>query len=344
MEIFNKKGQTTALLYILVFAVIGSLALGGLYLTGVIKPAQQTGLPTGETAAVTTQVQQTAAILNEGNAATLKHRAIDLESATQAQVAARLFVEQQYDGSYALAEDNTSMSASTTTSTASFIGANIKACAYDATNYYGDCMEYKVDKETMLKTLGVHAITSSTELKMECSVDGTIQSVGSCNATLAANEEKSMDYMKLTINASNNALNLKTIAFDVPTDSNLTDIDIAGVVSPASGIDFSGVSFVESSSIPERLRNTLNYRFDLPTALMLHEFDAIKTSQVTLKADSTNNPSETVTVYVIDEALFKSVKGSTAQHIIPGVEDDTTNANAARNVGAADYTFGMYIV
>lgn len=285
--------------------------------------------------------QATAAGLKVGDAATLKTRAYDRESAANSQVAATLYVEEWNGqgggvGDFQLIEDATAMSASAATSTATSVGAHLKVCSFDST-YYGNCDEVLVDKETKPISIDsfAHVGSGSTAVKLTLYDSGSALTVN--NLTLGSGQTDALDYLRLEVNQSNKAFNFKMLAFDLGATNNITNIEAAGNLA-FEGLSGASGSLTESSVVPRRLRSALDYVFIVDSAIMLHEWEVLKTSSLSFQAESGQNPYEDLTIYVIDESRFKSVQGATANRILVGVE---TDADSAADVGASDQTLTL---
>ena len=178
-------------------------------------------------------------------------------------------------------------------------------------------------------------------MKVLCYYQGSALGTGAndaCNMTLASSQTDTFDYMKIEVNASNRAFNLKQIGFDqiVGTNLTITMTGNADWVQNSKGQSVPGV-MSETTSRPKRLKSTLDQQFVLPNAIMLHGYDSIRTPLIKVETDG-DNPLETMTVYFLDESKFKSsVSGN---KILSGLEDDATSP---ADVGASDYTIRMNI-
>jgi len=315
------EGKGTWAIVLLVCAVL--LVGGGISFVGYQMNQQSVvGADPGE---VTEAAEATAAGLKVGDAATTKFRAYDNEDASLSQVAATLYVEEHSGEDYALIEDATAMSASAATSVSTTVGSELKACAFDST-YYGECAVFTVSKETMPKNLEVYAIASS--VLVECYDDGS--KLTDCNLTLAAGQTDALDYVRIELNESDAAFNFKGIGIDTTASGNITNIDATGSITPSGSLSV--------STVPTRLNRgayDVDFYWTVADAVMLHEWDVITTSSVSFEADSGNDPSETATMYIVDESMFKSVVKSTQNRILSGVE---TDASSPADVGITDPT------
>lgn len=282
----------------------------------------------------------TASAQNKGDASSLKTVAKDLEANAKDQIATTLYVE-AWDGEAVgkgklnLIENAKTLSASTTTSTATSIGTHIKACAFSST-YYGDCKEFEVTKETEPVTLDSYAITSALTINcVESGVEEGESTSTLCNITMGASQTSKFDSLRIEQAIANKAFNFKMLAFNTSSTTDLNDIEVLG--NAKLNGEVAGV-FAEGN-VPRRLKNTHDYAFEVPTAIMLHGFDELETPPVKLVASGTN-PDEEIGVTVIDETKFVSVKTATLDQILSGVETDAT---VEASVGMSDEDQAIYI-
>jgi len=328
----REKGKPLmiAVVMVMVIAVVGLFYFGA-------KLSQQSAVAS-EPGEVKATAEAVGSGLKQGDAATLKLTAYDQESNTQAQVAANYSVEEWSgdkvgEGTLNLLSDSAALSATASTSVATTIGANLRACIVNDATYYGECKDIKVTKSTQPETLNANTITDS--IKIQCYDNGVVLST--CNLTLAADQSDSLDYIRIEQNKSNSAFNFKMLVFNVTSGSNVNNIEASGAIS-LEGLVGSG-TLQSTNTVPTRLRTTADFLFEVAEPIMLHEFDVLKTPPVTMEA-SGSDPNEFINFLIVDSANFKSVKSATQKRILSGVE---TDASSAVDVGASDFRTNMHI-
>lgn len=310
----SKKGMSGMSVF-LVVAVLAVISLLGFSVFGP-STVQQTALQV--------PAEERSLAVNTGQIASVKMKAVDKESSTLAQVSVPAYVWNSKDPSHLL-NDATVLSASTTTAVNSVsIGDNICYTAFNA-SFYGDVACKTISAQSDLLEIPVHAVATSALI--ETYYKASIGDVNDeLNISLGANQADSFTKLRIQNNNSNEMLNLKALVVDTVVRSNISDATVLGME--------------ENSALPARLIATdqANYRFDLPNALALREFEDFITGTFTLKADGdgcNGVNTENVVLRWLDESRFKSVKGADAGSIALGVED---NANSPADVGRADLT------
>lgn len=315
-KFMNKKGAmnpTWGVFILMALIVVG----GGAYLfLGPSQPVQQTSLQG-------VNVDQASVVANLGEIASVKMKAVNKESATLAQVSVPAYVWKKNDPTHLL-NDATVLSSSTTSTVNSVkVGDEICYRAFNA-SFYGD-EACKVVGQSDLIEIPVHGVT--TGALMETYYKNSIGDVNDeLNISLGANQADSFTKLRIQNNVSNSEFRLKSLVVDTAARSNISDVTVLGME--------------ENTALPQRLVATdqANYRFDLPQALSLREFEDFETGTFTLKADGDGcNGANTDNVILrwLDEGAYKAVKGSNAGGISVGVEDD---ANTPADVGRTDLT------
>lgn len=316
----GNSGILWAMFGLLLVAVVG----GGFLLT-------TQGSLVGTQPATPVQESQQGIANNRGDAATLNVRAYDKEANAGGQVATSVYASCTYAGQSSLAADAKSTSATAATAVSTVVGATCTLRAFDG-SYYGDEKVVPVDRATQDVELDVHAHTGVQPIRVEWYFQGTklpSSSLGNAtNITLGSGQSDAFDYIKLTNNRTNTAFDFKGIVYDTLDGTGLSDFTIGKLT---------------SGTVPKRLASTANYAFFLDSPVRLHQWDTYSTGTVVLKAkDSGTNPSEAITVFVLDQSNFKSVVGSTSNKILAGVESDSLGTPA--DVGAADTNSTIFVV
>ena len=300
--------------------VIALLLIGGIGGT-MVYYSRQTAMQTS------VEDKTPAEISVESNAGTLtqvKARTIDVEDASQSQVASTLYCWNKANPKVLISNGATTSATAGTDTTVSpvTIGSTIVCTAFDST-YYGDVVEKVIETEGELIVVPVHAITSS--LYIELNYQSTYATGGyTLNASgMTANAVFTFAQMKVKNNNTYSAFNLKGFAFDKVASSNVTDLVLGG-------------SVVESSEKITRLSDTADWRFDLSEAKLMRQYDELVFPSLVVEADGNgcdDAGADIITIRVFDEQQFKSaVSGTDA--VLKGVE---TNAPSPADVGSSDY-------
>jgi len=311
------KGKNFA---ITMFAVLGSVGmiafLSLLFFPGLLGTQTLGGSGGGVTTTVST-ASSVASAVKEGTDATLQISAYDLVSTTPTtRVASTLYA---YDvDNKELLKNGASLSASASTNVDTTVGTDFVIGAFDST-YYGTLKSVTVTKTAQPVVLDNFKITTSLNVKTYD--DGSALNTSNIMA-ISSNAEQSWDKIFLEENESNRAFNLKGFGLDLPTATNITDWTVNGKDSP----------IVESASMPQRLRTTLDFYFVLPESRMLKSWDTYNTGNVLFKSGGNDPVTETATLYIIDESNFASSVDKTLKS---GVEND---ASSPADVGASDIT------
>lgn len=325
-KLLNKKGASGQTMFF-GFAVLAVLGLLGYMVFVPQAPVQQTALQV--------PAEERSLAVNTGQIASVKMKAVDQESSTLAQVSVPAYVWNAKEKNKLL-NDATVLSASTTSTVNSVaIGDEICATAFNG-SFYGDTVCKVVSQQSELIEIPVHAVT--TGALMENYYKASIADVNSeVNLSLGANQADSFTKLRIQNNKSNSRLNLKALVVDTASRSNISDVTILGME--------------ENTALPQRLvaTDTANYRFDLPEAKALDEFEDFVSGTFTLKADGDGcitiatgegtSAGDIVILRWVDESQYKSVKGDNAGSIASGVED---NANSPADVGRTDLTLQFY--
>jgi len=303
----NKKGRQKLHPLIALMAVAVVLGIGFIG-----YQATQTAVePTVTTPAVTA----TGAVASDvGDAATVKFRAYDQQANNKGQVAATLYVRQAEDG--ALLNDGTAMSASDSTNSGTTIGKTLEAVAFSST-YYGELASIPVVEETQQESLNVHTVeTTSPHITLFDDGSSMTLDAGVYNLTIGADQTNTIDKIHVEVNTSNNAYNLKAIAFNVTgATDNLDNIVVGGL---------------SEGTLPTRLKDH-DYYWELPDAVLLEEFDTFETGTVQFEASGTN-PNQDVNICLVDEGYYRSI--ASGKELLTGVEDDQSTPS---DVGGSDW-------
>ena len=338
----NKRGAAggAAALWVLVAVAI---VVAATLVLSYVNLGQQTAAVT-DPQAVQASAASAAEALKSGDASTVKFKTQDKASNNNAQVATSISVEEwdgaaYGEGSMDLIADATALSATTTTSVTTEVGKHLKACAFNQSTYYGDCETFKVEGEGPTKTLSSYAIKTMVNLELydngvletkDSGADAGKTIIG--NLSLSADQTDALDYMKITQNNSDSLLRLKGFGFNVSEGSNVKDITMTGTLNWDTNNkgQASPGSFAESAG-PQRLNQVVDWYFELPEFVSLYEFDSVRTPAVQFVGRGTN-PDELVTIFLLDEGHFKSVKQN--NRILSGVENDES---VEEDVGGDDY-------
>lgn len=145
------------------------------------------------------------------------------------------------------------------------------------------------------------------------------------NVSMTASQTDTFN-LKVKNNQSSTAYNLYAFGVDVPVGTNVSEITNSGLVS--------------TMTVPQRLKDTVNYVFAISQPVMLMEFDSYTTPEFKIKADSDgcSTKGEEITWYTMDMGQYKSVASTTLSNILTGVEDDSSSHN---DVGGPDVTVVM---
>lgn len=309
----NKKGAGSAWIATAAIAMVVLVAMFGFI-------AFQSGTFAGKgSATAATAVKESAQAANFGKASTVRFRALDQSQSTSAvdQVATTLYLIDSETGKR-VGGASTTLSATALTSISTTVGKKLKAYAFDAT-YYGEVQDVDVVQEVQPVDLNVWAMTSGG-LKIDVWDNSAELTDNQTNITLGAGQTDSLDYIKITVNVADAVFNLKGIALDLPSASNVTNFVINGM---------------QKANVPQRLASasSAEYYYELPQAKLLKSWDVFQTGTVAFTAHSSNNPNvEAFTLRILDEAYYS---GADANKIGIGVEDD---APSPAGVGAADVT------
>jgi len=142
------------------------------------------------------------------------------------------------------------------------------------------------------------------------------------NVSLSASETDAFDKFVIENNDTDSSFNMYALGFDTEVQTNISDIVVDGM---------------NEGNEPQRLKSALDYIFVLSSPVRLDEFESWSSGPVKVTANSNGcrTVGETVTVYVIDKAQYKSVETVTSGQILSGMEDD---AATETDVGASDFT------
>jgi hypothetical protein len=227
------------------------------------------------------------------------------------------------------------LSATASTSLASGInvGDDISCITFN-TSYYGVTSTIKIDAEAETLELSSHRAPETYWVKvyddgssLTAGNIGTGQGAIFFNLTLSASETDALDSIRLDLNESDRAYNVKGICFNLVESSNINNIIVGDMT---------------RGTAPSRLTRTsmCEYYYEITDAEMIHEFDEFVTGAVQIEATATN-PAETINFTFIDEGHFVSSAVDTNNQILTGIEDD---APTSTDVGTADAWYSIVIL
>lgn len=357
-------------------ALVGVMAFASLAIAGLLGWAvfggggfvQESVIGTEEQRA---NVEETARVVSQGlrtgTAATVNSRIYDLQDANSAQVATNLTIEEWNGGGVGvgdvrLIEDGTLSSISADTASATSIGKTLYMVAgvgthTDQTNagtaYYGIPKTLLVDEETENVRLDSNRATSTISAK--CVDDG--QTLGNasgtygavsvagtnpkgCRVTVGAGQIVSLDYISVEVNVTDRAFNFKALGVNMSTVSDIEDVRMSGNGGFEGFDSVPSSTWTKASGVPsyftQNAHNVKHY-FELSEAVLVNEWDVVKTPPFVLDADA-DNPSEEAQVYFIDEQYYRQAGGQ--QRIAKGVQTDT---ETPRNIGAPTLMMELHI-
>ncbi len=339
----GKKGATNAPTWIVVALMV--IVVGGGFtwavMSGAFKTTEQTFAGTPEE--ITLQ-QEKLALASPPKVVLLKINAYDVASATpQTRVDVPVYCWKTNDPKELKVNAQVTSTSADTSVTVFSTGDNIHCEGFNGT-YYSDVrdngdsgveMLLKIPTESIKVPVRTIATTGPlVELKTKSSYMDASREL---NATgLTASADFSWDYISVKNNNTYSAFMLKTFGVDVVADTNVSDITIL----KGDG------TLNENTARIVRLGDSVNYRFDLPSAKRLDPSEVYTTGSFNIKVDgdgceNTGTNSETITLYVIDEQQFVSAKSDSLSAVLKGIENDATTP---ADVGASDESLAFYCV
>lgn len=280
----GKKGS----MWVALIGILAFLFMGG-YLSGLLG-----GIPAADLGGGGISASDCRASVNDnilGKAASLTMNAYDQESNTPYSATVDSLVYVFKNGQFAQSTD-TVAARSLTTSLA--VGDVVDIYGGNA-SYYVDPISICVDTEAVSAEIAAHALVSESEMSITGYDDTGTTALDSPSGTYSANQEdaelamgadeSAAIWLKLKVNAANNAYNLKGVATK-SYEGTADTIDSVDLIGNDAGLSFSKVA------VPKYLANTVislndttttsnttdgyDQYWELPAAYMMNEWDTIK--------------------------------------------------------------------
>ena len=307
----NKTGKVTGMGVLVTLALLVVIVAGvGISWVVFQSGAQQT--------AVQTPTAVDIPISSQGKSASARVFVYDREAKPHALVAIPFYAWDKQTPTI-LSADGTTSSTTARTNVQTTTGKILQFISYQVANYYGKVVDVPIDTESVDVDLDVYNVVPNVR-RSGMQLDAFDRDDNSISASIAmvGSETYTLSRLRIIQNNSVAAFNLKLIAIN--SSKATSDIDSV-VVNPLAKV---------SCPLNEVRNGTFTWCYELATPIMLHEFDQWNSGTVPIKA-SGSNPSETLTWKAVDWAEYKASKGSNANSITYGYEDD---ADTPADVGA----------
>jgi len=218
------------------------------------------------------------------------------------------------DSSGTMVIDGTSSSASAEITGKTSVGKKLDCYAFNSTYQTKAPTVVTVDEEFEHVLIDVYRVP--TNAKIQFYTDTFATGYLTANVTAPASSSGTLSKMRITNNNSDTILPLGGVYFDVPVNTNITDIDLSGSVTLSGFTNVNSASFSKSSlgtGVSAR-KELWDYVFEIGgnNGLLVEENDYLESGAVSVKADADSclDAGETISVYAFTKGYFRSAVGN----------------------------------